>query len=617
MPGMDKLTISAGAFLLAGFLLGAPLCGKVAALDVNADIAADTVWSVADSPVVINKADFAVPVGVTLTIQPGVTVQVKSYLNVYGVLLAVGTSENRISFTKHAGDSNWAGIYFKYTAAVLNQNEIKYADLTDTGGSNGSINSDRQSVVIDHCTVSVSGNYSKAVYGWGGLDNAKPNGLAMSLTNSTVTLTSTYDGGWSGKVKAVYLDGFDATVSGNTITVTSSAENLYVTGIWLTRTNTEAFIANIVNNDITVTGTDNSIMNIYGIFFEHWKASGEVKDNTINLTGPRSICGVNTYSAKEISGNDITGTITSNYAVAEGYGIYSESTSAGSDDYVFLNTVRLSTTQENIPLYCIYAQCGKIRNNVLKASHSGSSGKAFGIYTSYYDIYIENNSILMTTAAGVKEYGIYFGTHNNASKTSYLKNNIVQGSAATDSNGIYKGSGYTASVVNGYNNSYNFTDAYDGLTPGVGALTSNPDFADASLHLNADSPAIDAGDPASPYSNEPAPNGGRINMGAYGNTTSAAVSPSTIYVSEDGACGGKTPCRNTIQAAIEAASTGITIKIAGGTYPGPIALSTPKSLILRGGWDSSFSTQTANKTFIKAPKATQGSLTLQMVTVQP
>ena len=85
MPGMDKLTVSAGAFLLAVFLLGVPFCGKVAALDVNADIAADTVWSVADCPVVINKADFAVPVGVNLSIQPGVMVQVKSYINVYGV----------------------------------------------------------------------------------------------------------------------------------------------------------------------------------------------------------------------------------------------------------------------------------------------------------------------------------------------------------------------------------------------------------------------------------------------------------------------------------------------------------------------------------------------------
>jgi hypothetical protein len=38
------------------------------------------------------------------------------------------------------------------------------------------------------------------------------------------------------------------------------------------------------------------------------------------------------------------------------------------------------------------------------------------------------------------------------------------------------------------------------------------------------SPCIDAGDPNSPYENEPLPNGGRINMGAYGNTIEASKS---------------------------------------------------------------------------------------------
>ena len=614
MTGINKITVSPGACLLAVFLLSIPFCEEVAALDVNADIAVDTVWTPADSPVVITKADFTVPVGVTLTIQPGITVQVKSYIYVYGVLSAVGTSGGRISFTKHAGDSNWAGIYFKYTVGVLNENEIKYADLSDTGGINGSINSDRQSVVIDNCTVIVSGNYSKAVYGYGGI--VKPAGLAMSLTNSVVTFTSTY-GGSSGEVEAVHLDGFDATISDNTISLSSNAENLYVKAVGLTCSNTEAFTADIVNNNITVTGTHNSITNIYGIYFDEWEASGEVKGNTMNLTGPRSVIGVSTYSAKEISGNNITETITSNYATATGYGIYSLCGSAGSDDYMFNNSVQLMTDQANIRLYGIHAQSGKIRNNVLKTSHTGSSGQAYGIYTKYYEIYIEINSILMSTEAGVSEYGIYFGTHYNASKTSYLKNNIFQGCAAVTSKGICKSNGYTASVANSYNTVHNFTDVYDGLTAGTGSLTSNPDFADASLHLNADSPVIDAGDPASAYSNEPAPNGGRINMGAYGNTASAAVSTAAMYVSKDGTCGGETPCHNTIQAAIDATSTGITIKIAQGTYSEPINLTASKSLILQGGWDSSYTTQTSNKTFIKALKATQGSLTLQMLTVSP
>jgi predicted outer membrane repeat protein len=44
-------------------------------------------------------------------------------------------------------------------------------------------------------------------------------------------------------------------------------------------------------------------------------------------------------------------------------------------------------------------------------------------------------------------------------------------------------------------------------------------------HLLAGSPCIDAGDPLTDWSNEPWPNGGRVNMGAYGNTSGATRSP--------------------------------------------------------------------------------------------
>ena len=39
------------------------------------------------------------------------------------------------------------------------------------------------------------------------------------------------------------------------------------------------------------------------------------------------------------------------------------------------------------------------------------------------------------------------------------------------------------------------------------------------------SPAIDLGDPDADYANEPVPNGGRLNLGAYGNTAEASLSP--------------------------------------------------------------------------------------------
>jgi len=55
-------------------------------------------------------------------------------------------------------------------------------------------------------------------------------------------------------------------------------------------------------------------------------------------------------------------------------------------------------------------------------------------------------------------------------------------------------------------------------------IEANPMFVDAAggdLHLLPTSPCIDTGDPAQLCTNEPAPNGCRVNMGAYGNTPEA------------------------------------------------------------------------------------------------
>ena len=73
--------------------------------------------------------------------------------------------------------------------------------------------------------------------------------------------------------------------------------------------------------------------------------------------------------------------------------------------------------------------------------------------------------------------------------------------------------------------------------PGTGNIDDNPLFTklgywtdpndpnatwiEGNYHLLPDSPCIDAGDPNSDYSLEPKPNGGRINIGAYGNTPEA------------------------------------------------------------------------------------------------
>jgi predicted GH43/DUF377 family glycosyl hydrolase len=108
-------------------------------------------------------------------------------------------------------------------------------------------------------------------------------------------------------------------------------------------------------------------------------------------------------------------------------------------------------------------------------------------------------------------------------------------------------------------------------------------------------------------------------LGFAATTNFSGQGPSTdvLYVNVSGNCGGKAPCYTSIQAAINAAGTGAAIRIAQGTYPDSITLSTSISLTLQGGWNSTFTSQASNTTFIKAPKAPQGSLTLQMLTAKP
>ena len=113
------------------------------------------------------------------------------------------------------------------------------------------------------------------------------------------------------------------------------------------------------------------------------------------------------------------------------------------------------------------------------------------------------------------------------------------------------------------------------------------------------------------------PNSGAISHQVDDKTFTTSYA-SIIYVNmNDDTCGGNSPCHTSIQAGIDASSTDSGIRIAKGFYSGSIILDVAKSLTLQGGWDSSFSTQTPNTTFIKAPKAPKGSLTLQMVTIRP
>ena len=62
------------------------------------------------------------------------------------------------------------------------------------------------------------------------------------------------------------------------------------------------------------------------------------------------------------------------------------------------------------------------------------------------------------------------------------------------------------------------------VTAGVGTVPLDCDLQ-ADGHLGAGSPCIDLGDPDDPVGDEPAPNGGRVNLGAFGGTALAEPTP--------------------------------------------------------------------------------------------
>jgi hypothetical protein len=135
-----------------------------------------------------------------------------------------------------------------------------------------------------------------------------------------------------------------------------------------------------------------------------------------------------------------------------------------------------------------------------------------------------------------------------------VANNIVIKNSIIANNNHYAivktGTGATNWNVN-YNDFWNnaLGNTSGSVTLGSGMLFQNPLFASSTdFHLKsqygrwtgtawtndaATSPAIDAGDPLTSYVLEPSPNGGRINLGAYGNTPKASKSGSGLQQSFD------------------------------------------------------------------------------------
>ena len=88
---------------------------------------ADTTWNLAGSPYLVKQAVF-VDYDVTLTIEPGVEIIFfpETYMQVRGNVRAIGTAQNRISFSGLAESRAWDGIQFRD-----DNNVLEFCDITE------------------------------------------------------------------------------------------------------------------------------------------------------------------------------------------------------------------------------------------------------------------------------------------------------------------------------------------------------------------------------------------------------------------------------------------------------------------------------------------------------
>ncbi len=137
-------------------------------------------WSKANSPYVI-EGELIVPTGSTLIIEPGVVVKFKTgteydytanidvgYFNIYGKVLAIGTAEDSILFTRDGSEGNWGILFFREgsDSSIFEYSIFEYANNVDGISDNsyynyysGAISLFRSKASVQNCNFRLCNGY--------------------------------------------------------------------------------------------------------------------------------------------------------------------------------------------------------------------------------------------------------------------------------------------------------------------------------------------------------------------------------------------------------------------------------------------------------------------------
>jgi parallel beta-helix repeat protein/VCBS repeat-containing protein len=457
-----------------------------------------------------------------------------------------GSQQNTIYGLTFQG--NYRGIYAYATSQPASGNDIR--NNTFIGNSDTAIEIDGGfDNVIRSNNISGTGMYGVLVYG-GGVTVGEPD------DPSEVTPLSALDkNNISGRTNGIFLEGTysleeQGSVRGNVITRVPSfgdgSVGIYVrdgastiSGNQIQGFDTGVYGADddyypystaigIVGNDVSSNNVGiNS--NLYRYGSTSSVSGNAIHDNQTGLEGVGTLGGADWTQANLIY-NNVTGVNANSANTVQFNRIYDNSVgvTAGSGTTVSHNLIYRNTT-EGILVNAAYNV--DIESNTIYAPQ----GNGVQLQSSSSNVTLHNN--ILWAESG---YDLYVATDSE------------QG-FASDYNNLY--SSGTGTIVHWQKDFHDLFDwqveaNYDNHSIGYTTLAptldnplfvdkDNPDPAlqdyhlqDASVPNRPISTSIDAGDPASLYNQEPSPNGGRIDLGAYGDTSQAAVSPAS-YVKID------------------------------------------------------------------------------------
>jgi len=396
--------------------------------------------------------------------------------------------------------------------------------------------------IVDDNTASTSSSEKGC---GGGLvifgDGTNPTIQKCQIINNNAS--SGYLGGYLGYGGDIYLFDASPTIKGNTISTNYAANEHegFGGGIYCLST-TSLIQGNTISSN---TASSNSSGKGGGIFCELSDLT-TIQNNVIksNYASDQNFGqGGGIYIALSditISGNDISANYASEADTGRGGGIccnggetiiehnaiHSNKASDQSEGYgggIYFNlsipTIKWNTIYANIASTKSYTE-----------TNDPPYGYGGGLYlVDCNDFTIQNNTLYKNANDLESQWydaggsGMYISSWSGS---NIIKDNIFarHNSSNSDHLSMYSEPAGLEVTYSCFYNPNGFSGQNATLTNCM--FQTDPLFVDeynGDFHLSAYSPCIDAGDPSSDYSNEPEPNGDRINMGAYGNTSEAAV----------------------------------------------------------------------------------------------